>query len=241
MSAKKILLIAAALLQICSSASVRLVAYNFIDAGSRLSNHPIQRMESGEIFNTTREGYLKLDIPAGQNVTFIALDHNGFRQTQTATVQVPEEGLNTMMTEMVLQVPSHWIYELLHWLVPGKKENNGVCQFVVTACDVNKTWTDCPQGREGTVVHINPPLNTYTYYFGTWGWLSNMTNPLPNSRTSTSWDGGVLFENVPIRDEPYIITAENEGYTFSETVMYCHKEGFVNGAPNQGPRAQQNI
>ena len=239
MSKTRLLLILATLFQICIGAPVRLYAFDFLEHTHQLANHPIQRMETGEIFNTTSAGFLDLDIPVGQNVTFTSLDFDGFHKTQSATVQVPDEGLNTLMTEMVLQVPPNWVYDFL-WVVPGKKKNKGVCQFVVTATDVNKTFSDCPQGLEGTVVHLDPPLSTYTYYFGTWGQISNWTNPLPNELTSCSWDGGVMFENVPIRDEPYIVSAEREGYTFSETVMYCHEEGFVNGAPNQGPKARLN-
>ena len=81
-------------------------------------------METGEVFNTTSDGYLEIDIPVGQNVTFTSLDYNGFHATQTATVQVPDEGLNTLSTMMVLQVPSNWIYDLLEWLVPGKKKTD---------------------------------------------------------------------------------------------------------------------
>ena len=240
MSTKTILLVLATLLQLCIGAPVRLVAFNFIRKSHHLPNHPIQRMETGEVFNTTSDGYLEIDIPVGQNVTFTSLDYNGFHATQTATVQVPDEGLNTLSTMMVLQVPSNWIYDLLEWLVPGKKKTTGFCQFVVTATDVDVTWADFPQGLEGTVATLDPPLSTNSYYFGTFGWFSNKTNPLPNDLTSCSWDGGVLFENVPIRDEPYVVTAEREGYTFSETIMYCHNEGLVNAAPNQGPKASLN-
>ena len=240
MATNTLLLLVAILLQLSSSAPVRLYVFDYIDPTYPLQYHPVQRIETGETFNTTYKGEVELDIPVGQNVTFIALDHNGFHVTQTATVTVPAEGLNTLMTEMVLQVPDNGEYNIYSRLTPGKKQTTGVCQFTLTVCNVNKTWSDFPQGLEGTVVHLDPPLQTQTFYFGTWGWFSNRTNPLPNHRTTCSWDGGVLFENVPIRDEPYIVTAERDGYTFSETVMFCRTERFVNAAPNQGPRARLN-
>lgn len=92
----------ALLVSLVNAAPVRVVAFDFLQSTKGLAHHPIQRLETNEIFNTTENGYLELDIPVGQNVTFISLDYNGFHRTQTATVTVPPEGLNTLMTEMVL-------------------------------------------------------------------------------------------------------------------------------------------
>jgi len=107
----------------------------------------------------------------------------------------------------------------------------------VTVCNYNKSIGDIPQGLPGASVSIEPKASSsLIYYFGTM--LSNITNPLPNNLNSTSWDGGVLLENIPVNQNQLLtIRASKPGFEFSETLAACIWPGvFINGAPNQGPR-----
>lgn len=166
---------------------------------------------------------------------FVVAESKRHRTTQSPIVVVPDGGLAGRLNEVVLQMPGDIMFEAFWWTTPGKKDKTK-CQLVVTVCDANKTVGDLPQGIPGAVASLSPPRSSMTFYFGTM--LGNLTDPLPNHLNSTSWDGGVLFENIPV--DPltlYTVKASLSPYTFTETVFSCNWPGmFVNGAPNQGPR-----
>lgn len=73
------------------------------------------------------------------------------------------------------------------------------CQFVVTVSAFNLTVFSFPQGEPNSTAIMTPPAQDHTFYFGTWGKLSNDTNPFSRGLTKTSWDGGVVLMNVPVR------------------------------------------
>lgn len=203
-----------------------------------LVGHKITILETGDNYTVDTDGYARLDLPVGTNITVLAHSYPWYQSTQSATVSVPPGGLATKMTEIVLQVPSSITYDLFQWVSPGKKDPTA-CQVVVTVCNVNKTIYDFPQGLPGAVASLRPAALTRTFYFGTWGRVSNDTNPFPNNLTSCSWDGGVLFENVKVNPRvEYVVTAQRRGFRFSKTRIRCLRPGqFINAAPNQGPRA----
>mgnify|MGYP000099900421 CR=1 FL=1 len=84
--------------------------------------------------------------------------------------------------------------------MPEKPDNSKYCQFVVTVSAYNLTLKSFPQGEINSTCSISPnPGLSGTYYFGTWGKLSNMTNPFEKGLKATSWDGGVALINVAPR------------------------------------------
>lgn len=150
---------------------------------------------------------------------------------------MPTAGLTSKLDEVVLQMPSTLMFDAFWLTTPGKKDTTK-CQLVVTVCNANKTVGDLPQGIPGAVVSLRPALSTETFYFGTM--LGNLTDPFPNHRNSTSWDGGVLLENLAVNSSVlYTVSATLPPYTFSQTRVSCNwPDMFINGAPNQGPRIQ---
>jgi hypothetical protein len=221
---------------LCVAVPVQVVSLDYI-SGKPLAGKILQWLENGTNFTTDANGMVTLDADVGTNITIDFAGDEEYHQVQSVTVTVPPEGLTTEYTQIVMQTPSNLMFDLFFFVTPGSK-NHTACQVVVTVCNVNKTVHDHAQGLPGTVAVLTPANQQKTFYFGTWGKLSNETNPLPNNLTSTSFDGGVLFEDLPISDEWYVVTAYHEGYTFSSSTFRCTKPGlFVNGAPNQGPRA----
>eukprot|EP00759_Apiculatamorpha_spiralis_P056052 PhF_6_TR7951/c1_g1_i1/m.11997 len=214
------------------------VTVNVIDyvSGKPLVGHIVTFLEQNQQYTAGSDGRFHLDIPNGTMATFMAKGDKTYRETQSATVVVPPTGLTTITTEVVLQVPSNLIFDAFFLVTPGTKNMSCCCQIVVTVCAFNKTSYDSAQGLPNTTVAITPNIHGTIFYFGTWGPISNATNPFPNNLNGTSWDGGVLIENVP--PGRYVVTAQHPGYTFSDTVIVCGTPGvFINGAPNQGPRA----
>ena len=233
-----VLLLAATAAQSADLAPVKVLAFEFSDSYKRLTGAVFTHVETATNYTVGRDGVTTLHLPVGSNVTLTLHKFPGFVATTGATMTVPPGGMVTNGTEYVLQVPPVLVYDLFVSVTPGHKDKSK-CQFVVTVCGPNRTWWSFPQGIPGVSVTMDPPLHKTIFYFGTWGKLSNDTNPLPNGRNVTSWDGGVLIEDVPVAPgRPYVITATKPGYAFTRTVMSCTAPGqFVNGGPGQGPVA----
>jgi hypothetical protein len=76
--------------------------------------------------------------------------------------------------------------------------------------------------------------NVVQNYFGVMG--KNLTDPFTRGLNATSWDGGVVWLNVPVAAKPYVVRATKPGMVFSEAWMQCHTPNrFINAAPTQGP------
>ena len=59
----------------------------------------------------------------------------------------------------------------------------------------------------------------------------------------TSEDGGVIFMNVKVREEPYTIRVtdpQNKERKFTAPSFYCHDKGFINISPPHGPKPIKN-
>lgn len=220
---------------------VRVYAADLTDMKKKpLAGLPIAVLETAESFITDANGYLHLDYPKGQMLTFVSQTHGDYHELQSGTVIVPRGGLNTTETEVVLQVPTNFMFDLLLTLTNGKKDPTK-CQVVVTVCNRGRTVYSFPQGIPGAVATISADAaSTHTYYFGTWGKLSNYTNPLPNDLTSTTWDGGVLFDNVAVNATAVYTVSASLATTqehFTTSLVRCTSPGrAINAAPNQGPR-----
>jgi hypothetical protein len=229
--------IATSVMIFATAEPVKVIALDFIGLAP-LVGATMDWLETGASYITDADGVVMLDAPIGASVTINFSGNDKYHQTQSSTVEVPAGGLTTVFDQLVMQVPTHFLFDVFWTLSPGSHKNLSNCQVVVTVCNVNKTVYSSAQGLPGTVATLTPALESQIFYFGTWGKLSNDTNPLPNNLTSTSFDGGVLFENiVPNPDQWYEVTASHPGYTFTSTRFRCLKAGFVNAAPNQGPRA----
>ena len=235
-----------------ATAPVEVYAGSFISIiKTPLTNHPVEvyintfNQSEAQLMSTDDQGWLRLAaVPVGAKIFFNLLDHNDFHQTMTAVAVVPPEGLVGLYNRVILQVPSHFIYDLFEFLVPGPV-NKTKCQIVATITNLNRTYTNCPQGWPGVVATITPRVDdeVHPFYFGTWGKYSNETNPLPNNLTSTSWDGGVIYRNVAVNPSQDItLGATFQNFNFTTTTVRCLAPGmFVNAAPNQGPRALEPL
>eukprot|EP00041_Stephanoeca_diplocostata_P027790 m.771833 g.771833 ORF g.771833 m.771833 type:complete len:132 (+) comp23246_c0_seq1:516-911(+) len=125
---------------------------------------------------------------------------------QSATSTVPQEGLTSRTSQIVLQVPMKITYDAIYEVSPGKKDSSK-CSVVVTVCNVNKTINDKPQGLLGAKAFVHPPLETSTFYFGTW--FDNSTDPFPNNLNSSSWDvSEPLVQSCEILHFPIIVSVK---------------------------------
>ena len=193
--------------------------------------------KAAKAYGVDKSGVVVFNATVG-NTLYVTASSPDHHLTQSMLLTIPPEGLTSPLDFVAMQMPSDLIYDLFFAVTPGEKDRSK-CMVVVTACAPGKTIYDSAQGLPGSVVDMDPPGYTTRFYFGTWGPISNETNPLPNHLNGTSFDGGVLFENVDVDpDRVYSITASHPGYEYSTAEFVCRDEGrFVNGAPNQGPRA----
>eukprot|EP00049_Salpingoeca_infusionum_P008260 m.134735 g.134735 ORF g.134735 m.134735 type:complete len:283 (+) comp13963_c0_seq1:360-1208(+) len=225
-----------------TTAPVKVLVVDYLDATHAIVGATVTWLEQNVNFTVPANGTIEFQAPVGANVTMnmpaVMVGQKGYHQVQSTTVVVPLEGLTKELDMIVLQCPSEFIYKMFSTVTPHKKDENK-CQLVVTVCAQGKGIFSHPQGLPNTTTHLSPANEEYTYYFGTWGKYSNATNPLPNNLNSTSWDGGVLFMNIPVSETDwYTVSAHHAGFTFSQSHFRCSQPGlFINGAPNQGPRA----
>lgn len=213
-------------------APVQVLAYELITGP--LANMKIILLETNETWTTDANGLFNGNFSVGAQLTFFAPETFLLHATQGATVVVPDEGLSTPFTRVVLQIPSKIAYALLTAVSPGKKDPTK-CMGVVTVTAFNKTIFDDPQGLDGATVSVDPPLfDSPLFYFGI---VAGKTNPLPNNLVSTSLDGGVMIRNLEV-GHSYVVTAHKDGYNFTSCVLQCNTPGqFVNAPPNNGPMA----
>lgn len=191
---------------------------------------------------TDATGAFTLRAPVGQPLT-LRLSKAGYRTTQYATVMVPPGGLVERLDMVWFQVPSSLMYDMLSILMPVAPNDKEYCQFVVTVSAYNLTVLDFPQGEPNSTAAMAPVPSNWSsgksnvYYFGTWGKISNATNPFAKGLNSTSWDGGVVLINVPPAADPYTVSASKPGVRFSSSKMLCPEPGiFVNAPPPAGPQ-----
>ena len=224
------------------NATVKIWAVDYVTLHPQQAVISVYDAESDKLLSKLEAnsfGYAFFNSSVGSLLYFVG-SSSLHKTTTSPIVTVPDGGLTTELTQVVLQMPSDLIFELF-WAVtpagPGKHKDKTKCMVVVTVCAENKTVASHPQGLPGTSVKMVPPNYSTIFYFGVWS-FSNETNPLPNDLNSTSWDGGVLIEDVPVsNDIVYEISAFKKGYDFTTTKFKCIQPGsFINGAPNQGPR-----
>lgn len=197
-------------------------------------------LETGKEFNTDGNGrFGPFQYPVGEDITLI-LEKKGFHTTQSATLTVPPEGLTGIHHEISFQVPSDFAYKLFEYTLWVKVDENA-CQITAALTAHKKTMADIPQGEPGAVGKLTPEVNIKPFYFGIFesGPLKDKTNPLQHNLTSSSFDGGIGYLNLPPRDEPYKLTAVKAGVTFNEVKFKARKGAFINISPPHGPMVQR--
>lgn len=218
-----------------STAPVSGFARSFI-LGTLLSNATIRVNETGETFTTDSEGkFGPFQYPVGKPIT-LTFNKWAYKETQSATVIVPSEGLNTPYTNITFQVPAIQTFYILAGVIGASIDENS-CHLTTTITAYHKTMDDDPQGIAGARVVISPQVDVTPFYFDIFrsGPLAGKTDPFTKGLTETSEDGGVALINIPPRDEPYTLTAEKQGVTFSKVQFMCKKGVYINLSPPQGP------
>ncbi len=204
--------------------------------GSHLSNANITINETGEKISTDNDGkFGPFNYPVGKPIT-LTFDKWGYKTTQSATIIVPQEGLNSPYNNITFQIPAVQTFYILAGVIGASIDENS-CHFTTTITKYHKTMDDIPQGIEGAHLVISPAVDVTPFYFDIFksGPLTGKTNPFSKGLTATSEDGGVAIFNLPPRDEPYTITAEKDGVAFTKAQFICKKGTFINLSPPQGP------
>ncbi len=204
--------------------------------GTHLSNATITINETGEKITTDNDGrFGPFNYPVGKPIT-LTFEKWAYKTTQSATVIVPQEGLNTPYNNLTFQVPAVQTFYILAGVIGASIDENS-CHFTTTITKYHKTMDVIPQGIEGAHLVISPAVEVTPFYFDIFksGPLTGKTNPFSKGLTETSEDGGVAIFNLPPRDEPYTITAQKDGVAFTKAQFICKKGAFINLSPPQGP------
>ncbi|MBV9575533.1 MAG: carboxypeptidase regulatory-like domain-containing protein [Gammaproteobacteria bacterium] len=197
-------------------------------------------LETGEKVKTNAKGeFGPILYPIGKSITLL-FEKFGYKTTQSGTVIVPKEGLTNPHNNMTFQVPSIETYYLMAAIIGAQFDENQ-CHVVTTITAYGKILQDIPQGEAGAKVTLTPAVNEVPFYFDIFkeGPFKGKTNPFTKGLTQTSEDGGVGFFNLPPRAEPYTISAQKNGVTFTEAQFLCKKGVFINISPPRGPMALQ--
>ncbi|MFZ2316047.1 MAG: carboxypeptidase regulatory-like domain-containing protein [Gammaproteobacteria bacterium] len=206
--------------------------------GLAITSATVTILETGEQIKTDSKGkFGPFNYPVNKPITLI-LQKWGYKTTQTGTVVVPPTGLTGPYNNITFQVPSTHTFDLLAYIIGAKVDENS-CHVVTTITGFQKTMDDVPQGEENAHVTLIPFVDEKPFYFDIFksGPLKGKTNPFTRGLTQVSEDGGVAFFNLPPRDEPYRISAEKDGISFTTAEFMCHKGMFINISPPQGPMA----
>lgn len=193
---------------------------------------------------TDENGYFgPFEWPVGNPITLVfekpGSFWSGYKTTQTATIIVPESGINDpdFLKNISFQVPSNMAYALFAEAMGGT-EDPLACQITTTITPPNTTMDDIPQGIEGVTVTLLPDVNAQVFYFDIFP-IIHKTNPFMRQLEATSLDGGVAIVNVPPGD--YTIVASKEGVTFSTINVTARRGVLVNVSPPHGPTADKCI
>lgn len=206
--------------------------------GMKLANADITVLETGQKLKTDSLGHFgPFQYPIGKKLT-LEFSKWGYKSTQSATVTVPRDGLESPYDNITFQIPSIESYYLLSAIVGAKIDKNS-CHLTATVTGYHKTMDEVPQGEEGVTVSLIPETHEIPFYFGiyTSGPLKNKTNPFAKGLRKTSEDGGVAYFNLPPSDKPYTLVAHKNGMSFTNASFLCQKGKFINISPPRGPMA----
>ncbi|MRI32507.1 hypothetical protein EOPP23_05845 [Endozoicomonas sp. OPT23] len=160
---------------------------------------------------------------------------------------------------ITFQVPYELTINYLHRVLAlhfSSESKPGHCHVVTTVTPEDKSLKDCPHGLENVVVELSPKMYEARYYFDV---LRNVppdyckTDLIFNlgimsvlgrktfDRNDTSEDGGVMFLNIPVRNEPYTIISKRPGYEFDQVQFVCEPGRLINISPPQGPVGRESL
>lgn len=214
-------------------------ARSFI-SGEPISGGIITVLENPDlIFETDINGrFGPFEWPIGEPITLVFEKQgsfwSGYKTTQTATIIVPEEGINddNYLKNISFQVPSNMAYAFFS-LAMGGTEDPSTCQITTTITPPNTTMDDIPQGVAGVKAILSPNVNPRTHYFGILP-IIDKTDPFIRDLEYTSADGGVAFINVPPGQYTIEVLDENENL-YSSVSVTARANCFVNVSPPHGP------
>ncbi|MFO0683213.1 MAG: carboxypeptidase-like regulatory domain-containing protein [Sandaracinus sp.] len=167
------------------------------------------------------------DVPVGSDATLV-LEHADYIPIQTATFEVPAEGLTRITFQAVTPPVRDALAAILSVTIDPTR-----CQMVTTITRIGRSLYDPgAHGEAGATVTIDPPLpaSAGPIYF------NSEVRP-DRTLTESSDDGGVLFVNVP--PGTYTWTATKPGATFAQVRMTCRAGMLVNASPPWGLQREQ--
>jgi hypothetical protein len=204
--------------------------------GKPIPDADITVLENGLKIKSNDQGLFgPLEWPVGKTITLV-IEKTGYQTTQSATITVPAEGLNTPYNNISLQPFDVFTYNMFA-LAMGIKIDNEKCHVGTTVTAYHKNLNDLPQGERQAKILLTPNTSEIPFYFGifTDGPLKDNPNPFARGLTETTDDGGVVFGNLEPSDEPYTMTAVKSGVNFTQVKFLCRKGIFINISPPQGP------
>lgn len=177
---------------------------------------------------TDASGHFVIEgVPVGSDASLV-LEHADYVPIQTATFEVPAEGL----TRITFQAVTPAVRDLLAASLSVTIDETR-CQMVTTITRIGRSVYDPgAHGEAGAIVTIDPPLpaSSGPIYF-------NSDVRPDRTLTESSDDGGVLFTNVP--PGTYTWTATKAGATFAQVRMTCRAGVLVNASPPWGLQREQ--
>lgn len=209
-----------------------------------LSRAQIRVLETKQNFTTNQHGQFAFCALPQQRVTLVVQKTsrsplNSFYPVQSATVQVPKQGLRGTYQEITFQVPRQATFSVLKEIFSLQhniKIDPTRCTVAATLTAAQKTLADDPQGEPGATVLLwhNKKLikNLNVFYVGI---LFKKTNPLQTQLKSSSADGGAIIYNLPASNQLYYLSAYKKGKRFSTVAFWCRANSFINLSPPYGP------
>lgn len=195
-----------------------------ITAGGGVPNAHVFVLENPALTTTSdATGHFVISgVPVGSEASLV-MEHPDYILIQTATFDVPAEGLSRVTFQAVTPNVRDALSGVLGITVDDTR-----CQMVTTVTRIGRSVYDPgAHGEAGVTVTIDPPLPAESgpVYF------NSMVIP-QRSLTETSDDGGVLYTNVP--PGTYTWTATKAGATFAQVRMDCRAGVLVNASPPWG-------
>jgi hypothetical protein len=202
-------------------------AFVFGPASGTLHGAVITTAESPELSAVVDDGgAFQMMVPSGREWSFV-LRQPGFQDVQSATLLVPEAGLE----QVGFQVPTDSVFKLLSSVIHVEPDPER-CQIVTTVSAAGTTPYGGPGvGEPDATVSIDPPLppESGPIYFQ---YISESLILPDLTLQATTIDGGVIFANVPVGE--YRLTAQKPGKSFTSVKLRCRAGLLVNAAPPRG-------
>ncbi len=215
-------------------------AFHFGPSGGHVRGGEVVILERPGLKTLTgKRGAFRFDgLPVGSDVTLV------FRRKGYMTVQTGTFRLEKSLDDVTFQVPPHAIYAAYSMLL-GLAPDPNFSQVATTVTRFGESMyhSDGPtHGEPGATVTIDPPLPAKhgPIYFNLKLFEHGMQMIWPDrSLKATTFDGGVLFLNVP--DGEYTLRAHKSGVRFKPVRIKCGTSQLVNPSPPHGLQALNRL